>query len=221
MKDVDNYIWCSNQSVLKYVVSDQVRFLKRPKSLDEDDVLGEDIYRSFVSRVEADAYVLYHVTSPLMKPKFLREAVAAVVKQGYDSAFSVYPVQTFCWYKNRPINFDAGKLPRTQDLEPVYRLTSGFFVFTRETLMQGGSRIGQKPKAIVVDQASAVDIDYFEDLQQARQLIGETRGKDSSDPDDDEVHGPVSDLPVQEVDAGETECSDDGRSIPDDMAASG
>lgn len=221
VKDVDNYIWCSKPSIVKSVISQKVRFLRRPKSLDEDNVLGEDIYRSFVSRVEADAYLLYHVTSPLMKPKFIREAIDAVVKKGYDSAFSVYPVQTFCWYKGRPVNFEAGKLPRTQDLEPVYRLTSGFFLFTREVLMQGGSRIGHNPKEIVVDEASAIDIDYFEDLQQARALIGDTYGEDSPDPDDDEVHGAVQDLPVPNVDAGEAERGDDGRGVPDDLAEAG
>jgi len=221
LKDVDNYIWCSKPSIVKSVISDKVRLMRRPKTLDEDNVLGEDIYRSFVSRVEADAYLLYHVTSPLMKLKYLREAVDAVTQKGYDSAFSVFPVQTFCWYKDRPVNFHPGKLPRTQDLEPVYRLTSGFFLFTREVILQGGSRIGQRPKAIEVDQASAIDIDYFEDLQQARALIGDTGEKDSSDPDDDDVHGEVSDLPAQEVDAGEAERSDDERGVPDDLAEAG
>lgn len=221
VKDVDNYIWCSKPSVMKSVVSQKVRLMRRPKSLDEDNVLGEDIYRSFVSRVEADAYLLYHVTSPLMKPRFIREAVDAVTKKGYDSAFSVFPIQTFCWYQGKPVNFSTGKLPRTQDLEPVHRLTSGFFLFTREVLLQGGSRIGQRPKEIIVDQPSAIDIDYFEDLQQARALIGDTIAQDRTDPDDDEVHGPVSDLPVPEVDAGKTEPGDGGRGVSDDLAEAG
>jgi CMP-N-acetylneuraminic acid synthetase len=171
LKDVDNYIWCSKPSIVKSVISDKVRFMRRPKTLDEDNVLGEDIYRSFASRVEADAYLLYHVTSPLMKLKYLREAVDAVTQKGYDSAFSVFPVQTFCWFGGKPLNFQLGAMPRTQDLKPVQQLTSGFFLFTREVIMQGGCRIGQKPKAIEVDYPSSIDIDYKIDYDIARLLV--------------------------------------------------
>ncbi len=43
-------------------------FLKREKWLDGFDVKGLDIIGNFIETVDADIYVLTHVTSPFMKP---------------------------------------------------------------------------------------------------------------------------------------------------------
>ena len=51
------YAFCSDERICQHL-SEKVKFLQRDKSLDEDDVLGEQIYDVFVSQVEADLYIL-------------------------------------------------------------------------------------------------------------------------------------------------------------------
>jgi len=166
-----NFVWCSDPSVMTDVDSKHAEFLERPVELDGNDVLGEDIYRAFAERVYADIYLLYHVTSPLLRTEYFRQGVDAVVSGEHDSAFSVRRSRTFVFVDDVPYNFEPGKLPQTQNLPVMHLATSGFFVFERDVLMMGGSRIGKTPKPIEVDMAGAVDIDEQEDFNNAETLL--------------------------------------------------
>ena len=172
---IPNYVYCSDDGIIDHIKDiPGAQFLRRPPELDSDNILGEDIYRAFAEAVEADVYLLYHVTSPLMHPKYYNRGVNAVTQEGHDSAFSVAEVKTFCLYRGQALNFRPGtNLPKTQDLEPVLQLTSGFFVYTREVLMKLGCRIGNNPLPIVVDDEAAIDIDYRLDYDVSRLIKGD------------------------------------------------
>jgi CMP-N-acetylneuraminic acid synthetase len=173
---IENFVWCSDVGITDHIDSAKVKFLERPLALDADDVLGEDIYKAFAERIVADIYLLYHVTSPLLRTEYFQWGVDAVMSGDHDSAFSARRSQTFAFVGGVPYNFKSGKLPRTQDLPVMHLATSGFFVFERDVLLSGGSRLGKRPKPIEVDVAGAIDIDLQEDFDDAeRLLIGATR----------------------------------------------
>lgn len=168
---ISNYVFTSDTEKLRrHLNSERAVLSKRPVELDSDNVRGEDIYSAFVAQHKADAYLLYHVTSPFVATYYFEQAIQAL-EDGHDSAYSVLEHKTFACYKDTALNWSAPKLPRTQDLEPVYTMTSGFFAFTRETFVRWGSRIGKNPKMIVVDQKAAIDIDYQEDFLLATALL--------------------------------------------------
>lgn len=152
-----------------YLRSDRAVLCPRSADLDRDDVRGEDIYSAFIQTHPAEAYILYHVTSPFMATWYFEKAIEAL-ESGYDSAFSVQEHRTFAQYKDSAINWSMPKLPRTQDLDPVYTMTSGFFAFTGHVWEKYKCRIGEKPKMIAVDQKAAIDIDYQEDFLMAEAL---------------------------------------------------
>ena len=158
--DVDNYVFCSDISVMDSVESKKVKFLERDKSLDTNKTLGNDIYDSFVSNIDADIYILYHVTSPLLEQKYYEQALHAIECSGASSAFTIYNAHTFAWYRNKPINYDSNNPPKTQDLYPVSLETSGFYIFKKESWLWHKSRIGPSPLLIEVDFWSSIDIDY-------------------------------------------------------------
>jgi CMP-N-acetylneuraminic acid synthetase len=168
---VDNYLYCSDPDVMRYVESKKVKFLERAAALDGDTILGEDIYRAFAEQVEADVYLLYHVTSPLLKAKYYRRGLDAVLSGEFDSALSALRIQTFMFSDGKPLNFEYGALPRTQDLPVMHMVTSGFFVYTIDALVQGGSRLGSNTKMVEVDASGAVDIDHMEDFKLAERLL--------------------------------------------------
>ena len=64
-------------------------------------------------------------------------------------------------------------VPRTQDIEPVFVETSGFYVFEREVLIKHGRRIGDKPKMVEVSREESIDIDELVDYEAAKRLMGE------------------------------------------------
>ncbi|MCD7924372.1 acylneuraminate cytidylyltransferase family protein [Phocaeicola sp.] len=164
------YVYCSQEEIIKYLPSG-VRFLKRPKFLDEDATLGKDIYEEFVKTIDADIYVLAHTTSPFMKKETVENALDQIINSGYDSAFSCEKVQTFAWFKNRPLNYELKEIPRTQTIEPIYVETSAFFMFKRDVWKISKQRIGFNPYFALVDKIEGVDIDWPEDFEFAEKII--------------------------------------------------
>lgn len=167
---IRNFIYTSQPEKLKpYLDSGHVELAMRSISLDADDVKGHDIYDAFVNEHPADVYILYHVTSPFVHTWYFETALQAI-EAGYDSAFSVQEHRTFAHWNGKALNYFT-PLPRTQDLKPVYTMTSGFFVFTRQVWEKFHCRIGVKHKKVIVDQKAAIDIDYQEDFLIATALL--------------------------------------------------
>lgn len=163
------YVYCSDERVTDYI-PEGVILKKRDKKLDGDLVKGFDIYRSFISEVDADVYVLAHTTSPFIKQESIDNALKHIVSGSNDSAFTAEKIQTFAWYKDKPINYDLNDVPRTQDLEPIWVETSAFFMFKKEIFTDYNRRIGFNPYIQEVSGIEAIDIDEKKDYDLACQL---------------------------------------------------
>lgn len=164
------YVYCSDESIKEHL-PEGVQFLKRNPSLDSNTTLGEEIYNAFTSQVEADIYVLAHATSPFIRTSTIEDAVQKVQSGEYDSAFSAERVQTFAWWQGEPLNYSLERIPRTQDLEPVYVETSAFFIFRREVWLDKHRRIGDKPYTAVTDRIESMDIDNPDDFKLAEAIV--------------------------------------------------
>ena len=101
----------------------------------------------------------------------MKECINAVANNEYDSSFCATVIQDFLWEDNKPLNFDATNLPRSQDLKPIYRETSGVYVFKREVFNLLKRRIGNNPYIKVVSFKEAVDINNPEDFSLAEALL--------------------------------------------------
>lgn len=171
----ETYVYCSDMTICQYIPSN-ILFIKRPIWLDEDEVKGFDIYKEFIGQVNADIYILAHATSPFISADSIKNALMQVVTQGYDSAFSAQKIQTFAWYKEQPINYVLNNVPRTQEIEPVWIETSGFYIFTKEIFTKYKRRIGFHPYIQEVEGIEAIDIDERKDYDLACRLY-ETEGR--------------------------------------------
>ena len=170
VKQIDKvYVYCSDDAITEYL-PDGAIFKKRDKRLDGDTVKGFDIYRSFINEVSADVYVLAHTTSPFIKSSSIENALSYVLSGENDSAFSAERIQTFAWYKGKPINYDLNDVPRTQDMEPIWVETSAFFIFRKEIFTEHNRRIGFTPYIQEVSGIEAVDIDEKKDYEMAVKL---------------------------------------------------
>jgi len=164
----ETYVYCSSEKIREYI-PEEVIFKKRSEILDKNETKGMDIYQAFVNEVNADWYVLAHATSPFLKINSVDNALRKVFQEGYDSTFSVKQVQTFCWYKGKPLNYKLDDVVRTQDIEPIYIETSGFYIFPKKLIKQN-RRIGDKPWMQEVDTVEAIDIDEEEDFIFAKEI---------------------------------------------------
>ncbi len=164
------YVFCSSPEIKAYC-PEGVKFLERSKTLDEDTTLGGEIYDAFVRQVDADVYMLSHVTSPFIKASTIDHAIGQVVRSSYDSAFSAEKIRTFAWYGGQPLNYSLSHVPRTQDLEPVWVETSAFYIFRKEVWTGLHQRIGSNPFIAEVDKLEGVDIDMPQDFAFAERIL--------------------------------------------------
>ena len=164
------YVYCSDAAITDYI-PEGVIFKRRDAALDADYIKGFDIYKSFIDEVDADVYILGHTTSPFIKARSIENSLFHVLSEDYDSAFSAKRIQTFAWYKGTPVNYNLDDVPRTQDLEPVWVETSGFFIFKKEVFTKYHRRIGFVPFIQEVSGAEAIDIDEKEDYDLALKCV--------------------------------------------------
>ena len=163
------YVYCSNEKIKEYLI-DGVKYLKRSERLDTPEATSQDIIQSFMNEVDADIYLLSHATSPFVKEDKFSICINKVLNDGYDSAFTAEKLQNLLWSENKPLNFDAENIPRTQDLEPIYNEVSAAYVFKKETFKNFHRRIGINPYICEVSALEATDIDYPEDFDIANAL---------------------------------------------------
>ena len=166
----DVYVYCSDDMLVP-LLPKGVKFLKRPKELDLPVSNFTQIFLSFMSQVNADVYVFDHATAPFVSVYTIKKCLSAVVSGKHDSAFCATKIQDFLWKNGEPMNFDAANLPRSQDLEPIYRETSGVYVFKKEVFEQYHQRIGRHPYVCEVSFKEAVDINNPEDFRLAEALL--------------------------------------------------
>lgn len=172
----EKYVYCSDEQIKEYI-PEGLSFLKRDPYLDGFQVKGLEIIDYFIRDVDADIYVLTHVTQPFTKPESIKNALDKVLYEGYDSAFSCTCIQDYCWYKGKPFNYDMKDIVTTQNLEPIYMETGAFFIFRKEVFTKLHQRIGENPYMAVIDQFEAVDIDTADDFELAKVVAQYLKGK--------------------------------------------
>ena len=165
------YVYCSDEAVCPFL-PEGAQFLKRPAVLDLPTSNFTQIFTMFSETIPADIYVYVHATAPFITTETIKECIEAVQSGEYDSAFCAVKIQDFLWKNGEPLNFDASNLPRSQDLEPIYRETSGAYVFTKEVFENYHRRIGKKPFIKEVSYKEAVDINNPEDFRLAQAMLG-------------------------------------------------
>ena len=166
----ERYVFCSNERICEYLPK-SIEFLPRPGTLDGPTTNFTQIFESFQEKVAADIYVYAHATAPYISLESLRESIERVAEGNYDSAFTATKIQDFLWQDGRPLNFDAGNLPRSQDLEPIYRESSGIYVFTNEVFTKYHRRVGKNPFIKEIGYREAIDINTAEDFELAERFL--------------------------------------------------
>ena len=170
------YVYCSNPEIMDFI-PDGVKYLKRPESFDTDTTSMNEILEAFATEVDADVYVMTHTTAPFITKESIEKGIASVLEEGYDSAFAVKKLQDFLWKDDKPFNYNIDKIPRTQDLEPLYMETSGFYIYKKSVIVEKGRRIGEHPKKIEVSEIEAIDIDEKEDFEIADAIFNYKNGQ--------------------------------------------
>lgn len=163
--EIDNvYVYCSNPDIQNYI-PEGVVYLKRSESLDQDTTKMNEVLQSFAKDVSADVYVMTHTTAPFISADSIREGLRNVLEGKYDSSFAAKKIQDFLWKDGKPMNYSLDNIPRTQDLEPLFEETSGFYIYKTDVMTKLNRRIGDNPFVVEVSEIESIDIDEPDDFQ--------------------------------------------------------
>ena len=157
------YVYCSNPEI-EYYFPQGIKFLQRDKKFDSDTTKMNEILQCFAEEVYADVYVMTHTTAPFIRADSIEKGLQVVLSGEYDSAFAAKKVQDFLWKDGKPLNYDLGCIPRTQDLVPIYEESSGFYIYNRNVIIQKKRRIGDIPYIVEIGEIEGIDIDESEDF---------------------------------------------------------
>ena len=166
----DIFVYCSD-SILTEYLPDGVKFKKRNAELDLPTANFTQIFSNFIKEEPADIYIYAHATAPFISVETMKSCLSAVISETYDSAFCAVKIQDFLWKNNEPLNFDAANIPRSQAIEPIYRETSGVYVFTSEVFEKYRRRIGINPYIHEVTFKESIDINTKEDFELAKIML--------------------------------------------------
>ena len=158
------YCYCSNEDVKDYLL-DGVRWMKRDPRYDLDGASPNDLHRSFCEQVDADIYVISHATAPFTTAESISACIQKVAGGEYDSAVLGKELKEFLYKAGRPFNFSLEKIPRTQDLEPLYEEVNGAYVFSKDVMSRYNARTGGRVYIHKIGKIEGVDIDYPEDFE--------------------------------------------------------
>jgi CMP-N-acetylneuraminic acid synthetase len=157
------YVYCSNPDIQDFIPKG-VKFLKRDSILDQDTTSMNEVLFAFAKDVDADIYMMTHTTSPFVKKESLEKGLEAVVCGEFDSAFAAKKSQDFLWKDGEPFNYKMDNIPRTQDISPLYKETSGFYIYKKLIITELNRRIGNNPFILEVDEIESIDVDVAEDF---------------------------------------------------------
>lgn len=169
----DIVIFASEPVIRDYIYQGlRYRYMERSKRLDAPEATTQEIIAEFLKKDKADIIVLWHITSPFLRPETISECIEKVSSGEYDSAFTAVEIKKFCWFRGKPLNYSLTMpTPRTQDIEPVIVEQGHLYVFRHEVFEKTGQRIANNPYIKIIDHLEAHEISSIEDFKIAELFV--------------------------------------------------
>jgi CMP-N,N'-diacetyllegionaminic acid synthase len=164
----------------------------RPEALASDETPMEPVIQHAVLQIEdlykakVDYVVLLVPTNPFRTAEQVESGLRILLESGADSVVSLveedYPLawlQTVVDGKVVPKFPSSEVIHRRQDAPRVFKRNDGFFMFTRETIMERGVVQGPDTRPFMMSPLFSVDIDNEWDFQLAELLIQQANNRSS------------------------------------------
>lgn len=155
--------------------------VERPDALAGPAVTLDEVIVDAVDRLAVDGRRFAHVvtiqaTSPLLRPQTIDRAVRQCRERGDDTVLSVVSEPHLAWGRDgegRLAPLYAARRNR-QELPPYFRETGGVVV-CRRSVLENGSRFGERVSVIELQKAEALDIDDHFDWWLVEKSLGRRR----------------------------------------------
>jgi N-acylneuraminate cytidylyltransferase len=155
----------------------QVKTLKCPDNLTQDNSQVEGTLMYFTENVMYDIMVFIQATSPLITYEYINAGLKKMLSGGYDSVFSAVPTSDILFWNTeemKPVNYnyDPKKRERRQTRISPYVIESGaFYIVKRDVFVKSACRFGGKIGYVEVPFWTYPQVDSMEDLENIERLM--------------------------------------------------
>ena len=133
-----------------------------------------------LDRVRYDVVVMLQPTSPLRRPAHVSAVLDVLVGGGWDAVWTVsstdlkyHPLKQLVVGDDGALGYfdsrGAGVIAR-QQLAPVYHRNGAAYALTRECLLEQGTLMGARSRAVVLDEPM-ISIDTLDDFARVERLL--------------------------------------------------
>jgi N-acylneuraminate cytidylyltransferase len=172
--NVDSTWVCTDDLEISNISKENgAKVLMRPAELATDTSSSEDSLLFFASKISFDILVFIQPTSPLLKSKYINEAILLLKNNVYDSVFSVSLEHWVPrWTKDmQPINWDIDKRPRRQDKEDCFIENGAFYATRKKSLLKSKLRYSGRIGKVIMPYSEGFQVDSYDDLAIIEKLI--------------------------------------------------
>lgn len=143
--------------------SEKLFCIERAAHTATDTASTESAMLDFADRYEFENIILIQATSPLLTSRHLDEAVAAYLKEDYDSLLSVVRQKRFVWEMSelgaKPVNYDYLNRPRRQEFDGYIVENGAFYITPKSKMLESQCRISGKIGVYEMDEETYFEID--------------------------------------------------------------
>jgi CMP-N-acetylneuraminic acid synthetase len=121
--------------------------------------LTKMIHESIVA-VSEETILWANVTSPFLSAKSYQKMIDKFieVRQEKDSLIAANTLQEYCYFHNKPLNFNPEKHASRKTIEGLTIITNGCFIISRKKALERDSFFGDNPFFYEVGHLAAMEI---------------------------------------------------------------
>lgn len=173
---LDGIVISSNDDQMLSIASSySVEIHERDGYFASDTVSMSEVYENMASNIASDDILYTLVTNPLVSDDSYTNAFELYreLPVGFDSLTTVEDVKEFLLKDGKPLNYDGTKIPRSQDLPDITKMTFCISMLPRTMMIEKRSCLGANPFFLKLSQQESVDIDTSFDFKVAELLYNE------------------------------------------------
>ena len=171
VKNLDEIIVTTDCEISKKIANIMgVTVLDRPEYYCSDKCSGSEM-QEFIANQCKNEHILYSpVTSPFIESKFFEEMIEKYRNLEHNDCLILKSdIKEFIWNKERPLNYEVDKFPRSQDLtKDIFYINFGCCIISKKKMVEKKYMIGNFPLFINNKIShSSIDIDEQVDFDLA------------------------------------------------------
>jgi len=179
---IDKVVVSTDDSEIKSISKKyNAEVIDRPSKISGDLASSESAIEHVIQELDKQNYnvdiiVFLQCTSPLRKPKDISNAINLLIKNEFDSVFSVTENYPFIWLEKKgkiePLNpIYQIKRPMRQERKPEYIENGSIYVFTKDSFNKSKNRTSGKKGIYIMPYEHSFEVDSPFDLWLVEQIL--------------------------------------------------